>query len=67
MKISPYSSYLELQPIALLVRQFFYYLQKVGVTPESQAMRNFNCLDFCNDISGKPARIRIIDIQNPGL
>jgi hypothetical protein len=31
MKISPYTSYLELQPNALLVRQNFYYLQKVGV------------------------------------
>jgi hypothetical protein len=30
MKISPYTSYLELQPNALLVRQIFYYLQKVG-------------------------------------
>jgi hypothetical protein len=35
--------------------------------PESQAMRNFNHLDFCNDISGKIARIRFIDIQNPSL
>jgi hypothetical protein len=35
--------------------------------PESQAMRNFNHLDFCNDISGKTARIRFIDIQNPSL
>jgi hypothetical protein len=34
---------------------------------ESQAMRNFNRLDFCNDISGKTARIRFIDIQNPSL
>jgi hypothetical protein len=33
MKISPYTSYLELHPNALLVRQNFYYLQKVGVTP----------------------------------
>jgi hypothetical protein len=32
MKISPYTSYLELQPNALLVRQIFYYLQNVGVT-----------------------------------
>jgi hypothetical protein len=32
MKISPYTSYLELQPNALLVRQKFYYLQKVGIT-----------------------------------
>jgi hypothetical protein len=32
MKISPYTSYLELQPNALLVRKFFYYLEKVGVT-----------------------------------
>jgi hypothetical protein len=32
MKISPYTSYLESQPNALLVRQNFYYLQKVGVT-----------------------------------
>jgi hypothetical protein len=32
MKISPYTSYLELQPNALLVPQIFYYLQKVGVT-----------------------------------
>jgi hypothetical protein len=32
MKISPYTGYLELQPNALLVRQIFYYLQKVGVT-----------------------------------
>jgi hypothetical protein len=32
MKISPYISYLELQPNALLVRQNVYYLQKVGVT-----------------------------------
>jgi hypothetical protein len=35
--------------------------------PESQSMRNFNHLDFCNDISGKTARIRFIDIQNPSL
>jgi hypothetical protein len=35
--------------------------------PKSQAMRNFNCLDFCNDISGKTTRIRFIDIQNPSL
>jgi hypothetical protein len=35
--------------------------------PESQAMRNFNYLDFCNDISDKTARIRFIDIQNPSL
>jgi hypothetical protein len=35
--------------------------------PGSQAMRNFNRLDFCNDISGKTARIRFIDIQNPSL
>jgi hypothetical protein len=35
--------------------------------PESQAMRNFNHLDFCNDISSKTARIRFIDIQNPSL
>jgi hypothetical protein len=34
---------------------------------ESQAMRNFNNLDFCNDISGKIGRIRFIDIQNPSL
>jgi hypothetical protein len=34
---------------------------------ESQATRKFNHLDFCNDISGKTAGIRIIDIQNPGL
>jgi hypothetical protein len=32
MKTSPYTSYLELQPNALLVQQNFYYLQKVGVT-----------------------------------
>jgi hypothetical protein len=32
MKISPYTSYLELQPNALLVQNFFYYLEKVGVT-----------------------------------
>jgi hypothetical protein len=32
MKISPYTSYLELQSNALLVRQKIYYLQKVGVT-----------------------------------
>jgi hypothetical protein len=32
MKISPYTSYLILQPNALLVRQKNYYLQKVGVT-----------------------------------
>jgi hypothetical protein len=31
MKISPYTSYLELQPNVLLVRQKFYYLQKVGI------------------------------------
>jgi hypothetical protein len=37
MKISPYTSYLELQPNALLVRQKFYYLQKVGVTPPEDA------------------------------
>jgi hypothetical protein len=30
-------------------------------------MRNFNCFDFCNDISSKTARIRFIDIQNPSL
>jgi hypothetical protein len=30
-------------------------------------MRNFNRLDFYNDISGKTARIRFIDIQNPSL
>jgi hypothetical protein len=35
--------------------------------PESQAMRNFNRLDFYNDISIKTARIRFIDIQNPSL
>jgi hypothetical protein len=35
--------------------------------PESQAMRNFNHLDICNDISGKTARITFIDIQNPIL
>jgi hypothetical protein len=35
--------------------------------PESQAMRNFNHLDFCNDISGKTARVRFIYIQNPSL
>jgi hypothetical protein len=35
--------------------------------PKSQAMRNFNRLDFCNDISGKTARIRFVDIQNPSL
>jgi hypothetical protein len=35
--------------------------------PESQAMRNFNRLDFCNDISGKIARIRFIYIQNRSL
>jgi hypothetical protein len=35
--------------------------------PESQAMRIFNHLDFCNDISSKTARIRFIDIQNPSL
>jgi hypothetical protein len=35
--------------------------------PESQVMRNFNRLDFCNDISGKTARIIFIDIQNPSL
>jgi hypothetical protein len=34
---------------------------------ESQAMRNFNHLDFYNGILGKTARIRFIDIQNPGL
>jgi hypothetical protein len=34
---------------------------------ESQPMRNFNRLDFCNDISGKTARIRFIDIQNSSL
>jgi hypothetical protein len=34
---------------------------------ESQAMRNFNCLEYCNDISGKIDRIRFIDIQNPSL
>jgi hypothetical protein len=34
MKISPYTSYLELQPNALLVQQNLYYLQKVGVTAE---------------------------------
>jgi hypothetical protein len=36
MKISPYTSYLELPPNALLVRQNFYYLQKVGVTTATQ-------------------------------
>jgi hypothetical protein len=35
--------------------------------PKSQVMRNFNRLDFCNDISGKTARIRFIDIQNLSL
>jgi hypothetical protein len=35
--------------------------------PKSQAMRDFNRLDFCNDISGKTAMIRFIDIQNPSL
>jgi hypothetical protein len=35
--------------------------------PESQAMRNFNHLDFCNNISSKTTRIRFIDIQNPSL
>jgi hypothetical protein len=25
--------------------------------PESQAMRKINCLDFCNGISGKTAKI----------
>jgi hypothetical protein len=35
--------------------------------PQSQAKRNFNHLDFCNDIFGKTARIRFIDIQNPSL
>jgi hypothetical protein len=35
--------------------------------PGSQAMRNFNRLHFCNDISSKTARIRFIDIQNPSL
>jgi hypothetical protein len=35
--------------------------------PESQAMRRFNRLDFCNDIFGKIAMIRFIDIQNPSL
>jgi hypothetical protein len=35
--------------------------------PESQAMRNFNHLDFCTDISGKTARIRFVEIQNPSL
>jgi hypothetical protein len=34
---------------------------------ESQALRNFNRLDFCNDISREIARIRFIDIQNPSL
>jgi hypothetical protein len=35
--------------------------------PESQAMRNFNHLDFYNAIFGKTARIRFIDIRNPSL
>jgi hypothetical protein len=35
--------------------------------PEFQAMKNFNHLDFCNDISGKSARLRFINIQNPSL
>jgi hypothetical protein len=35
--------------------------------PQSQAMKSFNRLDFCNDISGKIARIRFIDIQNPSV
>jgi hypothetical protein len=35
--------------------------------PEPQPMKNFNCLDFCNDISSKTARIRFIDFQNPSL
>jgi hypothetical protein len=35
--------------------------------PEFQAIRNFNRLDFGNDISSKTARIRFIDIQNPSL
>jgi hypothetical protein len=30
-------------------------------------MRNFNRLDFGNDISSKTGRIRFIDIQNPSL
>jgi hypothetical protein len=30
-------------------------------------MRNFNHLDFCNDISSETARIRFIDIQNPSI
>jgi hypothetical protein len=33
MKISPYTSYLKMQPNALLILTKFYYLQKVGVTP----------------------------------
>jgi hypothetical protein len=33
MKISPYTSYLKMQPNALLISIKFYYLQKVGVTP----------------------------------
>jgi hypothetical protein len=32
MKISPYTSYLKMQPNALLISTKFYYLQKVGVT-----------------------------------
>jgi hypothetical protein len=34
---------------------------------ESQDMRKFNRLNFCNDISGKTAMIKFIDIQNPSL
>jgi hypothetical protein len=47
MKISPYTSYLELQPNALLVRQNFYYLQKLGVTETTMA-KNKSKISSCH-------------------
>jgi hypothetical protein len=35
--------------------------------PESSAMRNFNKVEFSDDISGKSTRLRFIDIHNPSL
>jgi hypothetical protein len=54
MKISPYTIYLELHPNALLVRQIFYYLQKVGVTHD---LYSIDC-----DIDHYRARCDILQI-----
>jgi hypothetical protein len=35
--------------------------------PESSAMRNFNKVEFSDDISGKSTRLRFSDIHNPSL